>query len=69
LYELLSNNNVAGSGGENRRFKIGKPWISCLADNKKIWKEQAVRGMLLQLNEIILVVILELNIFSKKFLT
>ncbi|XP_011065245.1 PREDICTED: calcium/calmodulin-dependent 3',5'-cyclic nucleotide phosphodiesterase 1A isoform X4 [Acromyrmex echinatior] len=32
-----------GSGGENRRFKIGKPWISCLADNKKIWKEQAVR--------------------------
>lgn len=33
-------------GGENRRFKIDKPWISCLADNKKIWKEQAVRGML-----------------------
>nr|XP_012224653.1 PREDICTED: calcium/calmodulin-dependent 3',5'-cyclic nucleotide phosphodiesterase 1A-like isoform X6 [Linepithema humile] len=32
-----------GSGGENRRFKIGKPWIACLAENKKIWKEQAVR--------------------------
>ncbi|XP_011647415.1 calcium/calmodulin-dependent 3',5'-cyclic nucleotide phosphodiesterase 1-like isoform X3 [Pogonomyrmex barbatus] len=31
-----------GSGGENRRFKIGKPWIPCLAENKKIWKEQAV---------------------------
>ncbi|CAK9825382.1 Dual specificity calcium/calmodulin-dependent 3',5'-cyclic nucleotide phosphodiesterase 1 [Anthophora retusa] len=32
-----------GSGGEARRFKIGKPWIPCLAENKKIWKEQAVR--------------------------
>lgn len=31
------------NGGENRRFKIDKPWISCLGDNKKIWKEQAVR--------------------------
>ncbi|XP_070154353.1 dual specificity calcium/calmodulin-dependent 3',5'-cyclic nucleotide phosphodiesterase 1A isoform X7 [Polyergus mexicanus] len=31
------------SEGENRRFKIDKPWISCLAENKKIWKEQAVR--------------------------
>ncbi|XP_043521916.1 calcium/calmodulin-dependent 3',5'-cyclic nucleotide phosphodiesterase 1-like isoform X6 [Frieseomelitta varia] len=35
-----SNN---GSGGESRRFKIGKPWIPCLAENKRIWKEQAVR--------------------------
>ncbi|XP_058124502.1 dual specificity calcium/calmodulin-dependent 3',5'-cyclic nucleotide phosphodiesterase 1-like [Anopheles ziemanni] len=25
------------------RFKIRKPWITCLAENKKIWKEQAVR--------------------------
>ncbi|XP_076748566.1 dual specificity calcium/calmodulin-dependent 3',5'-cyclic nucleotide phosphodiesterase 1 isoform X2 [Xylocopa sonorina] len=32
-----------GSGGESRRFKIGKPWIPCLAENKRIWKEQAVR--------------------------
>ncbi|XP_011163460.1 calcium/calmodulin-dependent 3',5'-cyclic nucleotide phosphodiesterase 1 isoform X4 [Solenopsis invicta] len=32
-----------GSGGENKRCKIGKPWISCLAENKKSWKEQAVR--------------------------
>ncbi|XP_071561068.1 dual specificity calcium/calmodulin-dependent 3',5'-cyclic nucleotide phosphodiesterase 1-like isoform X1 [Temnothorax nylanderi] len=32
-----------GSGGENKRFKIGKPWIPCLAENKKVWKEQAVR--------------------------
>ncbi|XP_076288767.1 dual specificity calcium/calmodulin-dependent 3',5'-cyclic nucleotide phosphodiesterase 1-like isoform X3 [Lasioglossum baleicum] len=35
-----SNN---GSNPEARRFKIGKPWIPCLAENKKIWKEQAVR--------------------------
>lgn len=26
------------------RFKIKKPWITCLAENKKIWKEQAVKG-------------------------
>ncbi|XP_066589707.1 dual specificity calcium/calmodulin-dependent 3',5'-cyclic nucleotide phosphodiesterase 1-like isoform X2 [Prorops nasuta] len=32
-----------GSGTETRRFKIGKPWIQCLAENKKIWKEQAIR--------------------------
>ncbi|KAG7203431.1 hypothetical protein KM043_013498 [Ampulex compressa] len=32
-----------GSGAETRRFKIGKPWIPCLGENKKIWKEQAVR--------------------------
>ncbi|XP_031836503.1 dual specificity calcium/calmodulin-dependent 3',5'-cyclic nucleotide phosphodiesterase 1 isoform X2 [Nomia melanderi] len=35
-----SNN---GSNAEARRFKIGKPWIPSLAENKKIWKEQAVR--------------------------
>jgi 3'5'-cyclic nucleotide phosphodiesterase len=28
------------------RFKIKKPWITCLAENKKIWKEQAVKGMI-----------------------
>ena len=26
------------------RFKIKKPWITCLAENKKIWKDQAVKG-------------------------
>ncbi|GBP02884.1 hypothetical protein EVAR_73381_1 [Eumeta japonica] len=25
------------------KFKIRKPWLSCLADNKKIWKEQAIK--------------------------
>ncbi|XP_020295324.1 calcium/calmodulin-dependent 3',5'-cyclic nucleotide phosphodiesterase 1-like isoform X3 [Pseudomyrmex gracilis] len=34
-----SNNDSA----ESKRFKIGKPWTVCLAENKKIWKEQAVR--------------------------
>lgn len=35
------------SGGESEkptRFKIKKPWITCLAENKRIWKEQAVKG-------------------------
>ena len=35
------------SGGDSEklsRFKIKKPWINCLAENKKIWKEQAVKG-------------------------
>lgn len=26
------------------RFIIKKPWVTCLAENKKIWKEQAIRG-------------------------
>ncbi|XP_017886522.1 calcium/calmodulin-dependent 3',5'-cyclic nucleotide phosphodiesterase 1A-like isoform X2 [Ceratina calcarata] len=33
----------SNNGSNERRFKIGKPWIPCLAENKKIWKEQAVR--------------------------
>lgn len=47
-YTLRSYSNdeqSIGSGGESRRFKIGKPWIPCLAENKRIWKEQAVRGI------------------------
>jgi hypothetical protein len=28
------------------RFKIKKPWTICLAENKKIWKDQAVKGEL-----------------------
>ncbi|KAF7393746.1 hypothetical protein HZH68_010565 [Vespula germanica] len=32
-----------GSTAESNRFKIGKPWIQCLVENKQIWKEQAVR--------------------------
>ncbi|XP_061707631.1 dual specificity calcium/calmodulin-dependent 3',5'-cyclic nucleotide phosphodiesterase 1 isoform X2 [Cydia pomonella] len=25
------------------KFKIRKPWVTCLSDNKKIWKEQAAK--------------------------
>lgn len=31
-------------GEKHSRFHIKKPWVTCLAENKKIWKEQAVRG-------------------------
>jgi 3'5'-cyclic nucleotide phosphodiesterase len=35
----------AAAGDEKpTRFKIKKPWITCLAENKKIWKDQAVKG-------------------------
>ena len=37
-----SNN---GSDEKPARFKIKKPWVTCLAENKKIWKEQAVKGL------------------------
>lgn len=28
-------------------FKITKPWVKCLSDNKKVWKEQAIKGEIL----------------------
>ncbi|XP_043271065.1 calcium/calmodulin-dependent 3',5'-cyclic nucleotide phosphodiesterase 1A-like isoform X3 [Venturia canescens] len=28
---------------DERRCKIQKPWVQCLAENKKFWKEQAIR--------------------------
>ncbi|XP_055599237.1 dual specificity calcium/calmodulin-dependent 3',5'-cyclic nucleotide phosphodiesterase 1-like [Uranotaenia lowii] len=31
------------NGAKPDRFEIKKPWITCLAENKKIWKEQAQR--------------------------
>lgn len=33
------------NGEKPARFQIKKPWIECLAENKKIWKEQAIKGM------------------------
>ncbi|XP_026314494.1 calcium/calmodulin-dependent 3',5'-cyclic nucleotide phosphodiesterase 1-like isoform X2 [Hyposmocoma kahamanoa] len=27
----------------SQKFKIRKPWVTCLSDNKKIWKEQAAK--------------------------
>lgn len=37
LFFLISANEVT-------KFKIRKPWVACLSDNKKIWKEQATKG-------------------------
>lgn len=27
-----------------KKFQIVKPWTSCLVENKRSWKEQAVKG-------------------------
>ncbi|CAH2232280.1 jg24243, partial [Pararge aegeria aegeria] len=36
--------NEEGTGAEtHKKFKIKKPWVACLMDNKKIWKEQATK--------------------------
>ncbi|XP_055915879.1 dual specificity calcium/calmodulin-dependent 3',5'-cyclic nucleotide phosphodiesterase 1 isoform X4 [Eupeodes corollae] len=32
-----------GAGGGKQKFRIRKPWVNCLTENKKIWKEQAVK--------------------------
>lgn len=29
---------------ETPPFSIKKPWLACLADNKRLWKERAVIG-------------------------
>jgi hypothetical protein len=29
---------------DQQRFTIKKPWVATLAENKKLWKEQAARG-------------------------
>lgn len=51
--EGTSNAMVCGTSGKidgksdsekSARFKIKKPWVTCLAENKKIWKDQAVKG-------------------------
>lgn len=41
-----SSDEKPGSADSDKRskFKIKKPWIACLAENKRIWKEQAVKG-------------------------
>ncbi|KAH8282423.1 hypothetical protein KR054_007629 [Drosophila jambulina] len=39
--EFLSRKS--GMGANTPKFTIHKPWLSCLVENKKIWKEQAVK--------------------------
>lgn len=37
-----------GSGkhkSDQQRFTIKKPWVGILAENKKMWKEQAAKGL------------------------
>lgn len=38
------NGPTTTADGKPARFQIKKPWIECLAANKKIWKEQAIKG-------------------------
>ncbi|CAH0726160.1 unnamed protein product, partial [Brenthis ino] len=38
--ESISEESTAET---NNKFKIKKPWVTCLMDNKKIWKEQAAK--------------------------
>ncbi|XP_015520224.1 calcium/calmodulin-dependent 3',5'-cyclic nucleotide phosphodiesterase 1 isoform X7 [Neodiprion lecontei] len=38
------------AAGENR-FRIKKPWTHCLAENKKIWKEQAAKDAEIRLQK------------------
>ncbi|KAM3964744.1 LOW QUALITY PROTEIN: phosphodiesterase 1c [Aphomia sociella] len=35
--------NEENAGEDIIKFKIRKPWVACLSDNKKIWKEQATK--------------------------
>lgn len=44
LEEKSDDKKSATSPNDKSRFKIKKPWVTCLAENKKIWKEQAVKG-------------------------
>uniref|UniRef100_A0ABD2W7S7 Phosphodiesterase n=1 Tax=Trichogramma kaykai TaxID=54128 RepID=A0ABD2W7S7_9HYME len=45
LTPLNAKESIDESGGAlENKFEIGKPWTECLAANKKIWKEQAVKG-------------------------
>ncbi|CAK1602762.1 unnamed protein product [Parnassius mnemosyne] len=39
--ESISEESSGGEG--SNKFKIRKPWVACLSDNKKIWKEQAAK--------------------------
>lgn len=46
IFEKTDDKQISSDSEKPSRFKIKKPWITCLAENKKIWKEQAVKGEL-----------------------
>ncbi|XP_050320993.1 dual specificity calcium/calmodulin-dependent 3',5'-cyclic nucleotide phosphodiesterase 1 isoform X3 [Bactrocera neohumeralis] len=37
------DDNNAKAAGTKPKFSIRKPWLTCLNDNKKIWKEQSLK--------------------------
>ncbi|XP_026834768.1 calcium/calmodulin-dependent 3',5'-cyclic nucleotide phosphodiesterase 1 isoform X2 [Drosophila erecta] len=39
--ECLARKSLTGNAGS--KFNIPKPWLICLVENKRIWKEQAVK--------------------------
>jgi hypothetical protein len=42
--EKKNEDKQTTAASEKPRFKINKPWVTCLAENKKIWKDQAIKG-------------------------
>ncbi|XP_075154045.1 phosphodiesterase 1c isoform X1 [Haematobia irritans] len=38
-----NSNSTAAATAFKQKFTIRKPWVACLTDNKKIWKEQAIK--------------------------
>lgn len=46
IHEAISEDGEPSKNGEEKssRFRIKKPWATCLAENKAVWKEQAARG-------------------------
>ncbi|XP_030383379.1 calcium/calmodulin-dependent 3',5'-cyclic nucleotide phosphodiesterase 1 isoform X2 [Scaptodrosophila lebanonensis] len=41
--ECTATNLRKSLTGDHPKFTIPKPWLPCLAENKKIWKEQAIK--------------------------
>lgn len=44
ISEESATDSAPKNGEKPARFQVKKPWIECLAENKKIWKEQAIKG-------------------------
>jgi hypothetical protein len=44
ICETIGEKPVNEESEKPSRFKIKKPWVTCLAENKKVWKEQAIKG-------------------------
>ena len=42
--EATGSKSTAAASAFRYKFAIRKPWLTCLAENRKIWKEQAIKG-------------------------